>query len=99
LDDRLAKTGNVELGKTLIEQAQARYDKERQETVLAEVQRLMRARDEYAEREQFAQRAVEWYDAKLKALEAGEFKIGQVAGITGAAGITFTNPEFSRANF
>jgi hypothetical protein len=99
LDDRLATTGNVELGKTLIEQAQGRYDKERQEAVLAEVQRLMRTRDEYAEREQFSRRAVEWYEAKLKALEAGEFTIGRIATSSAPAAITFDNPDFARPNF
>jgi hypothetical protein len=59
----------------------------------------MRARDEYAEREQFARRAVEWYDAKLKALEAGEFKIGQIPTSSAPAVITFDNPDFARPNF
>jgi hypothetical protein len=97
--DQLATKGNVELGKTLLEQAEARYNKERQEAVLAEVQRLMRARDEYSDRAKFAEAAVEWYGRKLKALEAGEFTIGLVPGMTGAAGITFSDPDFNRANF
>jgi hypothetical protein len=97
--DQLATKGNAELGKTLIEQAEARYNKERQEAVLQEVQRLMRGRDEYVERVQFAERAVDWYNAKLKALEAGEFKIGQVPTQHAVAGISFDNPDFNRPNF
>ncbi len=99
MGDELATKGNVELGKTLIEQAEARYNKERQEAVLGEVQRLMRGRDEYVEKMRFAERAVEWYNAKLKALEAGEFEIGTVAGVTGAGGITFKDQDFNRSNF
>lgn len=99
MTDELATKGNVELGKTLIEQAEARYNKERQEAVLSEVQRLMRGRDEYVERVRFAETAVDWYNAKLKALEAGEFKIGQVPTSSAVAGITFDNPDFNRTNF
>jgi len=90
---------NVELGKVLLEQAHKKYNEDRQAAVVGEVGRLLAARDEYRQREDFAHRAVDWYDAKLKAIHAGEFQIGTVAGVTGVGGVTFNNPDFNRANF
>jgi hypothetical protein len=89
----LATKKNEELGKALITEARKKYDQTRQEKVIAEVERHMASRDEYRAKIVFANRAIEWYDAKLQAMEEGEFDFDEVGRMI------FRNEDFQRSNF
>jgi len=90
---------NAEVGKALVTAAQQRHEEERREAVIREVRRLIDAREEWAEKERFAARAVEWYRAKLAAIEAGGFEFTTSPGLTGAGSMIFKESDFNRANF
>lgn len=83
-----------ELGRVLVHEAAQRYDEARRELIFNDVQRLMQCRDDSLRQAKFYTRSADWYTRKLAAIETGEFTFDKVTGI-----LTFTDPEFARANF
>jgi len=84
----------AELGKAIISEAEKREQERRQEKVIAEVQRLIGARDDYARKAEFDKKASEWYVAKLAAVQAGQFDFDRVT-----AQMIFHDRELNRANY
>lgn len=83
-----------EFGQAIVDEAKKLYEKQRQELVLKDVQRLMQMRDESIERQKHFGKAAEWYSKKLDALKTGEFTFDM-----GNATFKFTDPDLDRANF
>jgi hypothetical protein len=90
---------NAELGKVLLGEAQRLQAERQQKIVLAEVERLLAGREEYKENAARCNSAIAWYDAKIAALEAGEFDVSRAPGLTSAGALIFSNKEFNRANY
>jgi hypothetical protein len=84
---------NADLGGAILEEARKRYNEQRQEKVVSTVGRLMLLRDEATDRIAFFTSAVDWYDRKMAALKAGEFKL------TTQGELDFNQEELKRANY
>lgn len=90
----LIVTDTAELGKHIHAEAMERTKKDREDAIIAEVQRLEDARLEYAKKAEFAARASDWYRRKLEAVQKGEFDFDLVKWQ-----MLFRDPEFQKANF
>jgi hypothetical protein len=93
----LTTKNNVEIGKHLLSKAQNKYNQDREDLVVKEVERIMRAKDEYRTKLEHAEKAIVFYDRKLSALDAGEFEIDITHGYQG--GIKFDDEELNKPNY
>jgi hypothetical protein len=97
----LAKSAAA-LGKMLLEEAEKNYNQDRGKMVIAEVQRVMAARDEYQRKKDQAQAGIDFYNRKLAALDRGEFDIAIGPGFDPGkflGGIQFKDEELNRPNY
>ena len=94
-------TKSQELGRTLLADAQKKYMEARQETVTAEVTRIIEAKDAYEAQKHKADLAIDFYNRKLAALDAGEFEIAIGPAWQGKyiGGIKFNEEELNRPNY
>lgn len=71
--DKLAK-GNKEIGSALIAEASARYEKKRRDKVVQSVERLVQFKNECDQVIRVGKKCLDFYEAKIKAIEAGDFE-------------------------